>query len=131
MPKRERYVWVCTNRRPDDNPKGSCAAHGGDALQLALKSAVAEAGLHARVRVMATGCMDLCWVGATVAVMPDNAFLGHMTEADIPALVDALGRSENVAESPALRERVVPAELFDDPAKKNAPVKLGTKRPGP
>jgi (2Fe-2S) ferredoxin len=118
MPKRERYVWVCTNRRPEGNPKGSCAQHGSEALQLALKSAVAEAGLHQKVRVMTAGCMDLCWVGASVAVMPDDTFLGRVTEGDIPAIVEALGRRENVATSPALRERVVKPEEFDDPAKK-------------
>ncbi len=124
MPKRERYVFVCTNRRPDENPKGSCAAKGSEALQAALKGAVAQAGLHTRVRVLASGCLDVCWVGATVAVMPDMTFFGHVTEADIPAMVEAFGKSENVAEHPALREKVVRDDQFEDPVK---PVKLGRK----
>jgi (2Fe-2S) ferredoxin len=127
MPKRERYVFVCTNRRPDDNPKGSCAQKGSEALQQKLKAAVAQAGLHARVRVTTSGCLDLCWVGISVGVMPDMTFFGRVTEDDIPAMVEAFGRPENVAEHPALRSKVVQPNEFDDP---NATVKLGVRRPG-
>ncbi|MEI8258225.1 MAG: hypothetical protein WCJ30_21310, partial [Deltaproteobacteria bacterium] len=42
MPKRDRYVFVCTNRRPDDSPKGSCAQKGSEALLKALKDAGIE-----------------------------------------------------------------------------------------
>src|SRR6266545_3822260 len=84
MPKRERYVWVCTNRRPDGHPKGSCGEKGAEALQRDIKSAVAQAGLHHTVRVCASSCIDLCWKGISVAVMPDKAFLGGTTPEDIP-----------------------------------------------
>jgi (2Fe-2S) ferredoxin len=124
MPKRDRYVFVCINRRADDNPKGSCAQKGSEALQTNLKSAVAQAGLHAKVRVLTSGCLDVCWMGATVAVMPDMTFFGHVTDADIPAIVEALGKPENVAEHAALRDKVIRQDQFDDPAK---PVKLGRK----
>ncbi len=127
MPKRDRYVFVCTNRRPDDNPKGSCAHKGSEALLSALKGAVAAAGLNATVRVQASGCLDVCWMGAVVAVMPDMAFLGTLTEADVPVLVDALRASANVADFAALRDKVVRPDQFDDV---NKPVKLG-KRPSP
>lgn len=129
MPKRERYVWVCTNRRADDHPKGSCAHKGSEAVRDALKTAVAQAQLHRRVRVCASGCIDLCWVGISVAVMPDMAFFGHVTEADIPAFVEALAAPGNVAEHPALAHKVVPPELFDEP-RGGAPVTLGLRRPG-
>jgi (2Fe-2S) ferredoxin len=129
MPKRERYVWVCTNRRADGHPKGSCAQKGSEQLRDALKTAVAQAGLHKRVRVCASGCIDLCWVGSTVAVMPDMTFLGHVTDADIPALVEALGQPYNVSEHPALRDKVVPDALFDEPRGADAPVQLGLRRP--
>jgi (2Fe-2S) ferredoxin len=124
MPKRERYVWVCTNRRADDHPKGSCAHKGSEALRDSLKTAVAEAGLHKRVRVMASGCLDLCWMGVSVGVMPDNTFLGHVTAADIPALVSAFGRAENVADDPSLASKVVAPEEFDE---KGAAVKSAGK----
>jgi (2Fe-2S) ferredoxin len=125
MPKRERYVWVCVNRRPDGNPKGSCAQKGSEALHSALKNAVAEAGLHKRVRVMTSSCTDLCWVGATATVMPDMAFLKHLTVDDVPAVVEALGRPENVAESAALSDKIVQPTDFDEP---RLVAKIGTRR---
>ncbi len=126
MPKRERYVWVCTNRRPDGHPKGSCGEKGAEALQRDIKSAVAQAGLHHTVRVCARSCIDLCWKGISVAVMPDKAFLGGTTPEDIPALVEALGKPEPISEHAVLREKLVKPEEFDDPARDV--VKLGTRR---
>jgi (2Fe-2S) ferredoxin len=116
MQKRERYVWVCTKRRPDGFPKGSCAEAGSEALLKELKIAAGKAGVDARVT--SSGCFDLCWVGPTVAVMPDMTFLGQLTSAEIPAIVDALRHHENVAAAPALCDKVVRPEQFEDPHKK-------------
>ena len=124
MPKRDRYVFVCTNRRADDNPKGSCAQKGSEALLASLKGAVAQAGLHTRVRVLASGCLDVCWMGNTVAVMPDMTFFGNVTETDIPALVEAFKSPTNVGDAEALRARVIQPDQFEDTTK---PVKLGRK----
>jgi len=124
MPKRDRYVFVCTNRRADDNPKGSCAQKGSEELLAGLKSAVAQAGMHTKVRVLGSGCLDVCWMGTTVAVMPDMTFFGDVTGADVPALVEAFKLPLNVAEAPALRDKVIQPDQFDDTSK---PVKLGRK----
>jgi (2Fe-2S) ferredoxin len=107
MPLRERYVWVCSNRRPDGNPKGSCAQSGSEALRDKLKVACHGAGLNGSVRVMASSCLDLCEHGIALAVMPDNTLLGHVTEGDIPALVDGLKRPGGVAGMASLKEKVL------------------------
>ena len=39
MAMRKRYVFVCINRRPDDNPKGCCAAKGSEKAGTALMAA--------------------------------------------------------------------------------------------
>ncbi len=108
MPLRERYVWVCANRRPDGNPKGSCAQSGSEALRDKLKVACHGAGLNPTVRVMSSSCLDLCEHGIALAVMPDGAVLGHVTEADIPALVEGLKRPGGVAAEPTLAGKVLP-----------------------
>jgi (2Fe-2S) ferredoxin len=128
MPKRERYVWVCTNRRPDGHPKGSCAEKGSEKFQSELKNAVAQAGLHKRVRVMTSGCQDLCWVGISAVVMPEMTFLGRLTPEDIPAMVEAFAQpsSSPVGEHPKLSEKVVKPQEFDEVPV--APVKLGARR---
>lgn len=108
MPLRERYVWVCANRRPDGNPKGSCAQSGSEALRDQLKAACHAAGLNPTVRVMSSSCMDLCEHGIAVSVMPDDALLGRVTEADIPALVEGLKSPGGVAAQPSLTAKVLP-----------------------
>lgn len=95
MPLRKRYLFVCINRRPDDAPKGSCAARGGEGVHAALKAAVAARGLaRVEARPCTSSCLDVCGAGPVVLVEPDQVFLGRVTEADVPAIVDALAGGE-------------------------------------
>jgi (2Fe-2S) ferredoxin len=93
--KRKRYLFVCTNRRPDGTPKGSCAGRGAEQLHQALKTEIALRGLAAtELRACTSSCTDVCWAGPIVAVSPDGIFYGRVTEADVPELVDALAKGE-------------------------------------
>ncbi len=109
MPKRDRYLWVCQNERPADHPKGSCLHAGGKAVRDALKVGVVQRGLRKRFRVCESSCLDLCWEGAAIAVMPDGVFYGGVTLEDVPEILDSL-------EEGTLVERlVVPDDRFDEP----------------
>jgi (2Fe-2S) ferredoxin len=97
MPQRRRYLFVCTNRRPDGTPKGSCAARGAVDLHAKLKSMLKEHGLaEAEVRACTSSCLDTCWAGPTIAVEPDHYFYGRVTESDLPAIVEALATNTRV-----------------------------------
>ncbi len=111
MPKRARYLWVCTNERVEGHPKGSCAQKGSRELVDALKRATAERGLKSEVRVCSSSCLDLCWAGISIAVEPDQVFYGRVQASDVDEIADALVRGETVR-----RLELQPAE-FDDPAK--------------
>lgn len=91
---RERYLLVCTNRRPDDAPKGSCAACGSEELLSALKTEVAKRGLAPRVRVAGTKCLDLCELGAVILEEPRHQAHANVTLQDVPALVASLFAEE-------------------------------------
>lgn len=117
MPKRDRYLFVCTNRRPEGNPKGSCAQSGSEELLAAMKSAIAAKKLHWVARPCGSTCLDVCWEGPVVAVMPDNVFLGRVSKEDIPAIVEAISTpGMSVVTHPALSSKVLQADQFDDPA---------------
>jgi (2Fe-2S) ferredoxin len=106
--KRKRYLFVCTNRRPDGTPKGSCAGRGAEALHQALKAEIALRGLAAtELRACTSSCIDVCWAGPIVHVSPDGVFYGRVTEADVPELVDTLAQGE------VLERLRLPAEDFD------------------
>ena len=91
MAQRKRYLFVCINRRPDDNPKGCCAAKGSEEIYKALKAELAARGLHQdEARVCTSSCLDQCATGVTILVEPDHFFYGRVTLADVPAIVESI-----------------------------------------
>lgn len=82
--KYRKVVLVCTNLK--ENGKECCALKGGKELHAKLKEEMKKTDLT--VRVSKSGCLDRCVDGVTVAIMPDDVWLGNVTEADIPAIVD-------------------------------------------
>lgn len=91
MAQRKRYLFVCINRRPDNNPKGCCAAKGSEEVHKALKAELARRGLaQVEARVCTSSCLDQCATGVTILVEPDHFFYGRVTIADVPAIVDGI-----------------------------------------
>jgi len=89
--QRKRYLFVCINRRGEDNPKGCCAAKDSEEVYKALKQEVAARGLaKLEARVCTSSCLDQCDKGATVLVEPDHFFYGRVSVADVPEIVDGL-----------------------------------------
>jgi (2Fe-2S) ferredoxin len=94
MPHRERYLFVCTNRRPDDNPKGSCAQKGSEEVVKALKASLLRRGAAARVRACASGCLDLCESGISIVQEPEHVAYGRVTLDDVEAIAEAADKGE-------------------------------------
>lgn len=86
-PPYERHVLVCTNRRPPESPRGSCAAKGSEELVAAFKRELAARGLTGAVRANASGCLDACEHGPSVVVYPEGVWYGHVTLDDVPLIV--------------------------------------------
>ncbi len=81
--KYRKVVLVCTNVK--ENGKECCGMKGAEEIRLKLKDEMKKADLT--VRVSKSGCLDRCAEGVTVAIMPDDVWLGGVTEADIPEIV--------------------------------------------
>ncbi len=97
MPQRARYLFVCTNRRAEGHEKGSCAERGSEAVVTALKEQLKTSGLaKLQARACAASCLDQCSSGVTILVEPDHFFYGHVTVADVPEIVRALGEGKRV-----------------------------------
>jgi (2Fe-2S) ferredoxin len=95
--QRKRYLFVCINRRAEDNPKGCCAAKDSEEVYRALKEVVAARGLaRLEARVCTSSCLDQCATGVTVLVEPDHFFYGRVTVADVPEIVDGLVKGQPV-----------------------------------
>ena len=95
--QRKRYIFVCINRRAEDNPKGCCAAKDSEEVYRALKAEIAARGLaKLDARVCTSSCLDQCDTGVTVLVEPDHFFYGHVKVADVPEIVDGLVNGQPV-----------------------------------
>jgi (2Fe-2S) ferredoxin len=89
--QRKRYLFVCINRRGEDNPKGCCALKDSEGVYRALKEEIAVRGLaRLEARACTSSCLDQCATGVTVLVEPDHFFYGGVTVADIAEIVDGL-----------------------------------------
>ena len=89
MPFRERYLFVCTNRRPDGHPTGSCAQKGSEDVVSRLKAALAAGGARSLVRACASSCLDLCESGVIVLQEPEHVAYGTVTVDDVVAIAEA------------------------------------------
>jgi len=87
MPKPSKYVFVCTNERPEDHPKGSCVARGCIDVFTAFRELQGSKGLT-HFKVVATGCLEPCLAGPTVLVSPDDVWYGGVTVADVETIID-------------------------------------------
>ena len=97
MALRQRYLFVCTNRRADDDAKGSCAVRGSEEIRDALKEQLKARGLaRLQDRVCKSSCLDQCSSGVCILVEPDHFFYGRVTMADVPEIVEALASGRRV-----------------------------------
>ena len=95
--QRKRYLFVCINRRAEDNPKGCCALKDSEEVYRELKAEIAARGLaKLEARVCTSSCLDQCATGVTVLVEPDHFFYGRVTVADVPEIVDGLATDQPV-----------------------------------
>ncbi len=91
----KKLILVCTNVR--DNGRPCCSQKGS--VELFEKIKAAAAAVNPLARVSRTGCLGNCASGATVAVMPDNVWLGQVMEKDIPSIISMIGTGSTVSDS--------------------------------
>src|SRR5688500_14121462 len=88
MPKYERHVFVCTNRRPPEDPKGCCASKGSEALREIFKKELYERGLKKRMRGKAAGCLDQLADGPAVVVYPEQVWYTVRSAEDAREIIE-------------------------------------------
>jgi len=111
VPHRDRYLFVCTNRRPDGHPKGSCAERGSEELVPKLKEELSRLGVAKDiVRACSTSCLDMCEFGISIVQEPQHVVYGHVTLSDIAEIAQA-------AASGVVVERLVIERPVSEPRK--------------
>ncbi|HVS00590.1 MAG TPA: (2Fe-2S) ferredoxin domain-containing protein [Thermoanaerobaculia bacterium] len=80
-------ILVCTNERPPEATKPSCAPLGALAVYHRFKDRVKELGIRDEVMVIRTGCLKHCSQGVTVAVWPYNLWYREVTPDDVEEIL--------------------------------------------
>lgn len=89
MAEFEHHIFICTNKRPPENPRGSCDPEGLGELQLAFKKELAARGLKDTVRANKAGCLEQCEHGPSVVVYPEAVWYGEVKLEDVAEIVES------------------------------------------
>jgi len=80
------HVFCCTNQRPDNHPRGSCADRNGVALRNYMKTKAKDMSLD-DVRINSAGCLDRCELGPTMVIYPEGTWYRAETPADVDKIL--------------------------------------------
>ena len=89
MAKFKHHIFICTNQRLPENPRGCCDPAGLGQLQLLFKKELAARGLKGEIRANKASCLDQCEHGPTLVIYPEAVWYGGVTAADIPEIVES------------------------------------------
>jgi (2Fe-2S) ferredoxin len=88
VPKFDKHIFVCMNKREAGHPRGCCDPTGQGELQRLFKTKLAQRGLK-NVRANKSGCLDQCELGPTVVVYPDAVWYGSVKPEDVDEIIDS------------------------------------------
>ena len=98
MSKPQRHVFVCTQNRPQQHPRGSCGSgKGSTALLQAFWAEQQKRQAYETVAITWSGCLGPCDQGANVVVYPESVLYCGVTPADVEEIFTShLERGEPV-----------------------------------
>src|ERR1700679_3141522 len=118
MAKFERHIFICTNQRDAEHPRGCCSPSGEGELHRLFKTNLAKRGIKGTVRANKSGCLDQCEVGPTVVVYPEAVWYGHVTPEDVDEIIES-----HIVGGRPLERLVIPDAVLNNTQKKEAPGK--------
>ncbi len=80
------HVFVCTNRKPDDD--GCCAARGSEQVLEKFRAEVRARNLQAEIHVTACGSLGTCGHGPNLVIHPDGTWYSGVTVNDVSEIID-------------------------------------------
>lgn len=88
MPAFKRHIFVCTNQRSPDDPRGCCSARGSEALHARFKQEAKRLNLKHVVRANKAGCLDHCELGPSVVIYPEGVWYRVTSESDVTEIME-------------------------------------------
>ena len=88
MPANKRQVFVCTQNRPPQHPRGSCAGREATPVLQAFWAELQKRQCYDQVAITYSGCLGPCNGGPNVLVFPENLLYRGVTPADVPEIFE-------------------------------------------
>lgn len=107
MAKPSKHVFVCTQSRPPQHPRGSCAANQSPSILQEFMQQFESRGLWGRMAVAGSSCLGTCGKGASVLVYPEGVMYSVTDKADVSAIIE----EHLLGDKPVARLQV-PAEIW-------------------
>lgn len=87
----DKHLFFCTNRRPDDADRPSCARCGSPEMRGWTKARIKQLGLAGPggVRVNTAGCLDRCELGPVLVVYPEGVWYTYIDEQDVEEIIQS------------------------------------------
>ena len=86
--KYQKHVFICTNERSKDSPRGDCTRCGGMEIRMRLVKLIAQKGLKGKIRANKSGCLDACELGPAVVIYPDNIWYTQVKLEDVDEIFE-------------------------------------------
>lgn len=83
MSKPQKHVFVCSQNRPANHPRGACAHKASNDVLQAFWQQLQERNAYDTVSVTYSGCLGPCDQGANVLVYPEGILYGKVTKDDV------------------------------------------------
>ena len=80
------HLFVCTNRRQDDHPRGSCAGRGSEKLRDYMKARAKELKIP-NIRVNSAGCLERCEFGPAMVIYPEGVWYRPASVEDVEEIL--------------------------------------------
>ncbi len=81
-----RQIHVCINNRNGESP--SCGYSGSEEVVEELRKVTKERNLKGKIRVVRSGCLDVCAFGPNMMIWPEGLWYMKVTKEDVPQIVD-------------------------------------------
>lgn len=89
MPHPARHVFVCSQQRPPNHPRGSCAHQGAAPLLQKFWAELQQRNAYEQVAITYSGCLGPCDGGPNVLVYPEGVLYRGVTPADVSEIFES------------------------------------------
>ncbi len=99
MPRFQKHLFICTNQRKPDDPRGSCTKCGSEDLASHAKKRIHDMGLKGKVRINKAGCLDACQYGPAVVIYPDDVWYQPKNRKDMEQILNDHVLNDRIVEN--------------------------------